>query len=553
MKKIIKLCLAFLLLSLSTSCDVSYLDKEIEDVTWNGDVKIPAGFINYNLSEIFDDLGSSDLSPTSTEEFSFSYSETFSGQNNDSFNVTIDDTSIENSIESPITADDLTPIGASFPYTITDEIAPGIPNPLIGSYDRNNQKIHDLDLSQELTGVEFNGGLMSISFKSTVDASITLTVTIPSFTKKSDDAIYTETISINGRTTETVSIDLSDYNADLTDDGTGTGKTVNKVVINVDANFTFAAGNEVDANDAITYEALLTNATYDVIYGDFKQESFNVSSNTIDLGDFFDNFNEGDISFNNVEMAINVSNDYGFPISMDLSSVKAVNANASINLDYTSTSSLPNTIIIDGVANYGDDEKVTNTILNDANSNISSLLESKPTSLEFDISGMANPIDDGNPNDNFYASVNNGFNAEVAITFDKVSLDKEIEFDGTEDLENFEYIKLLVNVENKTPLTGDVVLEFKNSSNQIVHTESINAFQAANVNQAGESDGVAVLSEFQIELDQNEINQIIDATLVNVRVTLQLPTGRDSVMIKGSDELSVAVGLEARANVTSDN
>lgn len=538
---------------LSVSCDVSYFDKEIEDISWNGEVKIPAGFIDYNLSEIFDDLGSSDLTPTSSEEFSFSYTETFSGQNNDSFNVSIDDISIDNSIESPITSIDLDPLGESFPYTITDEIAPGVVNPLIGNYERNNQKIHDLELSQELTRVEFNDGLMRISFESTIDASINLTVTIPSFTAKSNQSIYTETININGRNTETISIDLADYNADLTNDGTGTGKTVNKIVINVDASFTFVAGNQVDANDAITYEALLSNATYDVIYGDFKQESFNVSSNTIDLGDFFDNFNDGEVSFNNVEMAINVTNDYGFPISMDLSSVRAVNANSSINLNYNGTSSLPNTIIIDGVENYGDDEKVTNTLLNDANSNISSLLESKPTSLEFDISGMANPIDDGNPNENFYAAINNGFNAEVAITFDKVSLDKEIEFDGAEDLDNFEYLKLLVNVENKTPLTGDIVLEFKNNNGQIVHTESINAFQAANVNQSGESDGIPVLSEFEIELDQNEINQIIDATLINVRLTLQLPNERDSVMIKGSDEISVAVGLEARANVTSDN
>lgn len=538
---------------LSVSCDVSYFDKEIEDISWNGEVKIPAGFIDYNLSEIFDDLGSSDLTPTSSEEFSFSYTETFSGQNNDSFNVSIDDISIDNSIESPITSIDLDPLGESFPYTITDEIAPGVVNPLIGNYKRNNQKIHDLELSQELTRVEFNDGLMRISFESTIDASINLTVTIPSFTAKSNQSIYTETININGRNTETISIDLADYNADLTNDGTGTGKTVNKIVINVDASFTFVAGNQVDANDAITYEALLSNATYDVIYGDFKQESFNVSSNTIDLGDFFDNFNDGEVSFNNVEMAINVTNDYGFPISMDLSSVRAVNANSSINLNYNGTSSLPNTIIIDGVENYGDDEKVTNTLLNDANSNISSLLESKPTSLEFDISGMANPIDDGNPNENFYAAINNGFNAEVAITFDKVSLDKEIEFDGAEDLDNFEYLKLLVNVENKTPLTGDIVLEFKNNNGQIVHTESINAFQAANVNQSGESDGIPVLSEFEIELDQNEINQIIDATLINVRLTLQLPNERDSVMIKGSDEISVAVGLEARANVTSDN
>tara|TARA_R110002126_G_scaffold291761_1_gene457068 strand:+ start:201 stop:1862 length:1662 start_codon:yes stop_codon:yes gene_type:complete len=553
MKKATKLCLVLFIFGLSASCDVSYLDKDIEDISWDGDVKIPAGFINYNLSEIFDDLGSSNLTPTSTEEFSFSYTETFSGQNNDSFNVRIDDTSIDSSIESPITANDLTAIGETFPYTITQEIAPGIINPLIGSYSRENQKIHDLGLTQEITGVEFNEGNMSITFTSTVDANIELTVTIPSFTKKSDGSVYTNTINVNGRTSETITLNLSEYNGDLTNDGTGTGKTTNKVVVDVDANFTFAAGNNIDANDSISYEAKITNITYDVIYGDFKQEPFNVSSNTIDLGDFFDNFNEGDVSFDNVEMSINVTNDYGFPISMDLSSVKAVNTTSSINLDYTSNTALPNTIIIDGVTNFGDNEKATNTLLNDSNSNITSLLESKPTSLEFDISGMANPIDDGNPNENFYAAINNGFNAEVSITFDKVSLDKEIEFTGAEDLDDFEYIKLLVNVENKTPLTGNIILEFKNSSNQVVHSESISAFQAANVNASGESDGVGILSEFQIELDQNEINQITGAENVNVRVTLELPTGRNSVMIKGSDAINVAVAIEARANITPDN
>ena len=548
-----KLSLTLLFVGLIISCDVSYLDKEIDDFSWNGSIKIPAGFINYNLSEIFEDLGSSDLEPTSTEEFSFNYTETFSGENNDTFYVDIDDISIESSIESPITADDLAAIGENFPYTITQEITPGIVNPIIGTYSISDQKTHELNLTKELTGVEFNSGTMLIAFKSTVDANMEITVTIPSFTKKSDQSIYTETISISGRSNENILLDLSAYNADLTNDGTGTGKTTNIIFINLDASFTFAAGNNTDVNDAISYEALIENIGYDVTYGDFKQESFNVSSNAIDLGDFFDNFSGGDVAFDNVEMAINVTNDYGFPISMNLSSVKAVNANSSINLNYTGSTSLPNTIIIDGVENFGDDEKETNTLLNDTNSNITNLLESKPTSIEFDISGKANPIDDGNPNNNFFAAVNNGFNAEVSIKFDKFSLDKEIEFSDGEDLNDFEYIKLLVNVENKTPLTGDILLEFKNSNGQLIHTESINAFQAANVNTSGESDGVGILSDFEIELDQNEINQIVDTDKINVRVTLALPTGRNSVMIKGSDAINVAVAIEVNANITPDN
>ena len=179
MNKVTKLWLTLFFVGLTISCDVSYLDKDIDDISWSGNVKIPAGFINYNLSEIFDDLGSSNLEPTSTEEFSFSYTETFSGENNDAFNVDIDDTSIESSIESPITEDDLTAIGETFPYTITAEIAPGVANPLIGTYSRENQKIHDLELTQEITGVEFNEGNMSITFKSAVDTNIELTFTIP--------------------------------------------------------------------------------------------------------------------------------------------------------------------------------------------------------------------------------------------------------------------------------------------------------------------------------------------------------------------------------------
>jgi hypothetical protein len=553
MKKVTKLCLALFFVGLIISCDVSYLDKEIDEISWNGNVKIPAGFINYNLSEIFDDLGSSNLESTSTEEFSFSYIETFSGENNDAFNVDFDDASIESSIESPITEDDLSAIGESFPYTITAEIAPGTANPLIGTYITENQKIHDLELTQEVTNLEFSEGNMSITFKSTVDAKLEITVTIPSFTKKSDGSIYTKTISIIGISNKTISLDLSEYNGDLSNDGTGTGKTTNKVVVDVDATFTFAAGNNISANDAISYEAKITNIAYDAIYGDFKQESFNVSSNTIDLGDFFDNFSEGNIAFDNAAMSINVINDYGFPISMDLSSVKAVNANSSLNLSYTSNSSLANTVIIDGVENFGDNAKATNRILDDSNSNISDLLEFKPTFLEFDISGKSNPIDDGNPNENFYAAINDGFTAEISIDFDKVSLDKEIDFSGGQDLSDFDYIKLLVNVENKTPLTGDILLEFKNSSGQVVHTEPITAFQAADVNAAGESDGIAILSNFEIELNQNEINDIIDTDKINIRVTLQLPTGRDSVMIKGSDELNVAVAIEANANIISEN
>ena len=548
MKTITKLCLIILLTHLLFSCDLSYLDKEIEDTSWDGNIKIPVGFINYNLSEMFNDLGNNSLGPTSIEEFSFNYTKTFTGENNTAFNVEIANFTVEGNIESPINDADLSAIGESSPYTITQEISPGIINPLIGTYKEVSQVIYDLNLSQEITDIAFAGGILNIIFNSTVSNTNTaITIKIPSLTKKSDDSEYTRSANITGENEETISIDLNDYNANLTNDGTGTGNTNNKMVVNVNASLTYTAGDIIDTDDNISYEVKFSSISYDVIEGDFKQEPFSLSSESIDLGDFFDNFSGDNVTFDNTKMTINILNDYGFPIGIDLSSVEAISTNSSVNLNYTGTDpSLPNTIIIDGVTNFGDDEVISNITLNNSNSNIDSLLESNPTSIEFNLSGISNPIDDGIINENFYASSNNGFEAEVSIGFDKVNLIEEIDFNTDEDFEEFQNIKIVTSVENKIPLTGDLILEFKNSANEIIHTESFNAFNAANIDpSSGESDGVAVLSNFEINLDKNEINSLVNTEKINIKVTLQLPDGESSVTVKGSDELNVRVGLEA--------
>ena len=553
MKTITKLCLIILLTHLLFSCDLSYLDKEIEETSWNGNIKIPVGFINYNLSEVFNDLGNNGLGPTSVEEFSFNYTKTFTGENNTAFNVEIANFTVEGNIENPINDADLSAIGESSPYTITPTIPPGVPNPVIGTIDGESQVIYDLNLSQEITDIAFNGGKLVITLNTDVDnqTNTTVKITIPSLKKKSDDSVFEGSWEITEGSEEKITIPLNEYNADLTIDTEGTGNLYNKMVVNVIASLTYAAGDIIDTSDEITYEVKLTDISYDVIKGDFKQEPFSLSSETIDLGEFSDNFSGGNVTFDNTKMTINISNDYGFPIGIDLSSVEAISTNSSMNLNYTGTDpSLPNTIIINGVTNFGDDDLVSNITLDNSNSNIDSLLESNPASIEFNLSGTSNPIDDGIINENFYASSNNGFEAEVSIGFDKVNLNEEIDFNTDEDFEEFQNIKIVTSVENKIPLTGDLLLEFKNSANEIIHTESFIAFNAANLDpSSGESDGVAVLSNFEINLNENEINSINNTEKINIKVTLQLPDGESSVMIKGSDEMIVRVGLEATGKI----
>ena len=546
MKIVTKLCLIILLSHLFSSCDISYLDKEIEDPTLEGSIKIPIGFINYTLSEVFDKLGSDGLSPTSVEDFSFNYTQTFTGEDNAAFNVEVADFTTTGEIENPIDDATLTAFGASSPY----EIQPGDPIIFISPIEGLDDIIYDLNLSQEITDIAFNGGNLVITINTDVDnqTNTTIKITIPSLKKKSDDSVFEGSWEITEGSEEQITIPLNEYNADLTIDPEGTGNLYNKMVVNVIASLTYDAGDIIDTSDEITYEVKLTDISYDVIEGDFKQKTFSLSNPPIDLGEFSDNFSGGNVTFDNTQMTINISNDYGFPIGIDLSSVEAVSTNSSVNLNYTATDpSLPNTMIIDGVENFGDDEKVTELTLDKDNSNIGDLLESNPNEIKFNLSGISNPINSV-PNENFYASSNTGFEAEVSIGFDKVNLNEEIDFNNNtdEDFEEFQSIKIVTSVENKIPLTGDLILEFKNSANEIIHTESFNAFNAANIDpSSSESDGVAVLSNFEINLDKNEINSLVNTEKINIKVTLQLPDGESSVTVKGSDELNVRVGLEA--------
>tara|TARA_B110000967_G_scaffold22955_1_gene21125 strand:+ start:138 stop:1766 length:1629 start_codon:yes stop_codon:yes gene_type:complete len=542
MKNVTKLCLIISLTHLLFSCNLSYLDKDIEDPSWDGNIKIPLGFINYNLSEVLNDLGSDGLSPTSIDEFSFNYTQIFTGENNTAFSVDIADFTTTGEINLDVFP---AAISALLPYTIVNG------DGISGTYTEENQEIYDLGLNPEITDIALNGGFLNITLNSNlVNTKTALTITIPSLKKKSDDSMYTGSWEITGGNEEKISIPLNGYNADSTIDPEGTGNLYNRMVVNVNSSITYAAGDIIDTNDAISYEVKFSSISYDVIEGDFKQEPFNISSETIDLSDFSDNFSGGNVTFDNTKMTINISNDYGFPISIDLSSVKAISTNSSVNLNYTGNPSLPNTIIIDGVENFGEDEVVSNITLDNDNSNIGSLLESNPTSIEFNLSGISNPIDNSIPNENFYASNNNGFEAEVLIDFDKVNLNEEIVFNPDEDFKKFQNIKIVTSVENKIPLNGDLLLEFKNSANEIIHTEAFNAFNAANLDpSSGQSDGVAVLSNFEINLNENEINSISNTEKINIKVTLQLPDGESSVMIKGSDELNVRVGLEATGKI----
>ena len=535
-------CFFLVSILILSSCDVSYLNKDIDDnLTWDGSVQLPIGYINYTASEIFQDLGNDDFNPTSSEELRFFYTESFSGVDDNSFNIQIPLTPISSLIQTPVNLSDISPY--TFPFTLIS-----VPDKLKGK-TVNDQVIHDLNLKQEMTGVSFDGGMLQITVTSSFDAEVSLTMKIPSLTKKVDGTTFSKNFILDKTSNESITIDLKEYNADLTHDGTEFYMTTNTLVVNIEATIEFFAGSILDTTDMISCELVLSNATTEVVYGDFKQESFSVSEKSISF-DFIDGDN---ISFSNPQMDLFATSDYGFPIAIDLSGVKALKDDGTLTeLNYSGDQSLTNTLIIEGVTNYGDEPKVTTRSLDKTNSNIDILIEKVPTEIQLNMNGFVNPFN-LNPNKNFYARSNEGLNLELTIRFDDFSLTQQIEFENGDDLDKINSFDLMVSVENKIPLTGNIEMRFIDPSDHIVHTETLNVFNAANVTSSGESDGQVVLSDFEIQLDQAEISEILTATDIEVKVTLEPPFGKNTVLLKGSDELSVSIGAVISGEISSQD
>ena len=545
-KKLVLLCTI-----LVTSCNISYLDNEV-DVKWSGDLNMPIGQINYTLTDLFRELDINDINEDTAGNLSFNYIESISGSENTNYDVVIEDISTFIEIKSPLTPAVFDAAGVSSPHTIVaSEIAPGIPNPLLGPQNISEQKIQKLELSKNLTGASFNGGELTLNIVSTFSVDVNITIEIPSLTSKSEGTTY-QISQIVKNTGAQLKIPLENYNVDFTHNGNNFEQATNNVVINFLAEFDFKLGDTVKDDDKISLSANLTGAETEVIYGDFKQESFSFSSQSFPI-DFFDNFGQGAVRFANPEMKIKATNGYGFPVGINLSNIKAKNKTSSLNLRYDGDQNQENTIIIDGIETYSSSATpvITEIIIDKTNSNFSDLVSLKPSEIIIDVIGNANPINTF-PNLNFFASINSGFQAELEIEvplevkFENIELSRSVEFNNGEDMENLVDLILVLNTENSIPLSGNLEVIFLNNGVDLNVAKSFIAFDAADTDSNGKSNGYKTTST-EVTFSENDLEKIKIATEIDVKCTLNSPEDKNEVKLLGIND--VIVNIATKANV----
>lgn len=544
--------LLLFLIVIAASCDVSYFDHEVE-LKWSGDVNISIGSINYTLTDVFQELDINDLDEDSEGNLSFNYIKSISGEKNTSYDVAIEDLSTFIEIETPLLPAIFDDAGVTSPHTIVaSEIAPGTPNPLIRTEEISKQVMQKFELSKSLSGASFTDGELIIDIASTLSTDVIVTIEIPSLITKTLNSTYQTSQTITPFGTQ-LTIPLENYIIDFSQNAVGLEPTTNNFVINVSSKFDFKIGDTVTDDEKISVKANLTGSKTSVIYGDFGQERFSFSSQSLRL-DFFENFGQGAVTFANPKMKIKASNGYGFPIGINLSNIRAKNKTGSLNLRYDGDQGQENTIIVNGIETYSSSAtpEITEIIIDKTNSNFSELLSLKPTEIILDVDGNANPINKL-PNFNFFATINDGFQAELEIEaplevkFENIELTKSIEFDYEEEIEDLVNFTLVLNTENSIPLSGNLKLLFMKNGVDLNVSKSFIAFDAADVEFNGKSNGYKTTAT-EVTFSENDLEKIKTATSIDIKCILDSPKNKDEVTLLGINDL--VVNISAKTNIT---
>ena len=479
MKKIKFTDIVFIVILLPAiqACDLSYLDKDIEDFDTEASFAIPVGNITYTVDELLNEIDAEIVEIKENNEgiVSFVYLDTLAS------------VTAVNAIEIP---------DQRFP---SQDYNPGIDIPSPGSFinetlilDQIPPFIFSLSGSndEEFNEIVFSGGNLQLTVQSTfTDVDIDLTLTLNSLKSKTDDTSYEVTTSINGATSEIIDIDLTDFWADLTDDGNG-GSTTNTLLLTVSGSIDLEVGDTITPEQKLSFSLGMTNLQFEAIYGDLKNQTINSESLTIDF-DVFEGFGTGTLLFADPTLRLIVDNSFGFPLGIDFGNIAASNASETKFLMGAITDT-PQIINGPTLAQEGQTVRDFITIEN-TNSNIVDLLALKPSQFTVDISATSNPNGGSNQNFSLNTSALSAYvevNMPLDVVFENIEFEQELDnFNGAD----FEYLgetTLNIHTINTIPLGGTLEMVFYND-NSIVHTTTkLVVFAAAPVDTNGISTGV---------------------------------------------------------------
>lgn len=338
--------------------------------------------------------------------------------------------------------------------------------------------------SIEIDFLNIKSGELSIQYSSDIPNDLTVDVTIPQFVKdgesytRSFDSPYLGSLPING----------GFFGEDLT------GYTINggDTLITVIYDAILSDGTKVVLPN---FGILLTNLEYDYAEGFLGNDIYDIGRDTIEI-DFFDNWEQGIVNFEDPKINLTAFNSFGFPLDANFFEIDIIGIEGE-RLGLISES------IDNGVSvNYPRLDQVGETIetnfsFNRENSNIRDVLGVGPAAVEYELDGEPNPNLDPNSKGFMTDSSTISVQMEVELPLNGYTFGFALRdtFDiNLSEYENVNAAEFKLITENEIPLGLDLEVTFVdekfNQLDELSSQEDDNYIGAAPVDEAGFVNGI---------------------------------------------------------------
>ncbi len=402
----------------------------------------------------------------------------------------------------------------------------------------------DIPGSIEIEFLDLKTGQLSLQYSSDIPEDLIVNVSIPQFVK--DGQSYTNSF------TSTFDGDLPVSGGIIGDNLAGYQIQGGDTLITVKYDAILPDGSKIVLP---SFGMILTNLEYSYAEGFLGNDIYDIGRDTIEI-DFFDNWEQGVVNFEDPQITLTAFNSFGFPLDATFFGFDIIGIGGE-------RLSLESEAINEGVeVNFPGLDQIGETVRTEftfdrSNSNIIDILAVGPAAVEYEIDGEPNPGDDQS---------GRGFMTDSS--FIEVQLEVELPLNGYTfgfafrdtfdiDLTNIENVKAAefkLITESEIPLGLEIEIAFADENFnilEILNPDGGNDFiGAAPVDENGVVNGVAIKETID-SFDSDRFEKIRNAKNILLRTEFSTTNSTVPQLVKFNANQSVKSRMGLKLEVAN--
>ena len=388
-------------------------------------------------------------------------------------------------------------------------------------------------------------GSLIANINSDVPHSGTLTISIPTAIKNGQPLNYIVPFSYSGSPISISSaIPLDGYQINLASTGIPN-------VVNIYYTLSYNNSGSLNSvtNKTFTCITSFNNIFFQSIYGNVGQRGINLyeDSSRITL---FDNFQNGNVYFEDPKMTFFLSNSFGMPIDAHVTSLSAINSSGNL---VPFIGAIPDPLPI-GYPVIPGQTSTNNFILDKNNSNIQNVISQAPRYIVYTLNATSNIP---NAPYNFIQDTSQ-FKADIQIDFPLRGYANGFEIQDTavfslEKIDQIESAVFRINIDNGFPATAFTQIYFTDSNYVVLDSMLLNPQNAIVESALVNANGIVIQNTHKTTdepFSKSRLQHLYNARhlLIHSVINTKDSPGRN-VAIYDYYKLDVKIGVRAQLNI----